>query len=227
MLRLHRLVVGSIPTVPTLFLFDWFDGFVGGFEGMARKQQGLPQWRNLHVLFTFKDRLLDIADSMKKSRVRQGDRIFDVLVGFFIFRKLVQDKHVATKTGRQMLEVFRCNFNDALVAEINKDANHKIETRGAYPTTYSRTSMRLPAKKIAEKFVHAGYCVPLTQGDENHEFLVLEEEELDKRSYEEAIVVPVDTVSILFHTAATDNSDAINRSREDIERHLLPKQNPS
>ena len=175
---------------------------------MAKKQTWTPVTKNLQLVFRLKHELLRIAGDLEKSRAIRHDEdgtTLAAMVGFFVLRKLIQDRHVTKKTTALKQEVFRCDFNDALDA----DNRRWIDVSdGVIPATYSRTATKLGAEIIANKFVHAGYCVPLMPGDGVHEFLVLEENRLRAGLYQEALVVPVSVVVGLFKTAAVDDSDA-------------------
>ena len=193
---------------------------------MSRKDEWMPVTKNPQLVPRLKSELLRMARHLEESRHIRHDEdgaILSVMVGFFMLRKLIQDKHVTKKTASLKLEVFKCDFNDAYDA----DNRRWIETGdGVIPATYSRIATKLAASTIANKFVHAGYCVPLLTLDyekemrqeepfceSTHEFLVLEESALRDGLYHEALAVPVSAVVALFKTAAADDSNAFKGER--------------
>lgn len=186
---------------------------------MTKKQTWMPVTRNLQLVFRLKHELLRIAGDLEESRAIRHDEdgaTLAAMVGFFILRKLIQDRHVTKKTTALKQEVFKCDFNNALDADNRRWIDFGD---GVIPATHSRIAIKLGAKIIANKFVHAGYCVPLMLDDRTHELLVLEEDALRKGWYQEALVVPVSVVVGLFRTAAVDDSDAF-KAMEDYESKL-------
>lgn len=186
---------------------------------MTKKQTWMPVTKNLQLVFKLKHELLRIAGDLEKSRAIRHDEdgaTLAAMVGFFMLRKLIQDRHVTKKTTALKQEVFKCDFNDALDADNRRwiDVGDEV-----IPATYSRTATKLGAEIIANKFVHAGYCVPLMLDDGTHEFLVLEEDRLREGLYQEALVVPMSVVVGLFKTAAVDDSDAF-KAMEGYESKL-------
>ncbi len=186
---------------------------------MINKQTRTPVINNPQLVVKLKHELLRLAGNLGESRAIRHDEdgaVLAAMVGFFILRKLIEDRHVTKKTTALKQEVFGCDFNDALDA----DSRQWIDVGdGVVPATYSRTAAKLEARMVANKFVHAGYCVPLMRDDGTHEFLVLEENCLRKALYQEALIVPVSVVVGLFKTAAVDDSDAF-KAMEDWESKL-------
>ena len=175
---------------------------------MTKERTWVPVPRNPQLVSKLKHELLRIAGHLEKSRAIRHDEdgaTLIAMIGFFMLRKLIQDRHVTKNTTALEQEVFRCDFNDAFNADNRRWIDYGD---GVFPATYSRTATKLGAQVIANKFVHAGYCVPLMLDDGTHEFLVLEEDRLREGSYHEALVVPVSVVVGLFKTAAEDDSDA-------------------
>ena len=139
---------------------------------MTKKQTWMPVTRNLQLVFRLKHELLRIAGDLEESRAIRHDEdgaTLVTMIGFFIWRKLIQDRHVTKKTTALKQEVFKCDFNDALDADNRRWIDFGD---GVIPATHSRIAIKLGAKIIANKFVHAGYCVPLMLDDRTHELLV-------------------------------------------------------
>lgn len=185
----------------------------------------LPLQANSFAAYSFKDMLADIVQETLQRPANEhafaAERVIrDVLIGFFLLRKLIEDGNVTKKTTSSKVDAFECNFGAALIARINASRSRiTVSEGGAFPTTFPKTAVKLKPEALANKFIHACYCSATQRGDYWHEFLVFDWDDHKRAAVNKALVVPVASVVDLFDRASRDTSGALMQMRAYLDHY--------
>lgn len=124
----------------------------------------------------------------------------DLMVGFFVIRRLIELRKVTGRTRNLGMTAFAAPAKRALITELNK-----VDIYGVYDFSREAPAVRSPLF-IANQFIHATTSVLCRGADRNWQDVLIAS---DRERNQQIWRVPIETIRSLFLTAAKDYPSAL------------------
>ena len=163
-----------------------------------------------------KDRLGSLASLLTSPALfdpRRRERIeLDIVIGFFLLRKLIESCQVTRKTTKHRMKLARCEFTRLLETEINTKSKYRVyrgdeivESRDEMPAT-------MKPYDVANMFIHSYYCCLTGEDGGRVEVLVISDKGFlrtlnalrDGSDAACAYIVPTSEIAEVFDIATFD-----------------------
>ena len=170
----------------------------------------------LFIALEAKDRLGSLASLLTSPALfdpRRKDRVeLDIVIGFFLLRKLIDTCQVTRKTTEHRMKLARCEFTRLLETEINTKSPHRVYRGDEIVESRDETPATMKPYDVANMFIHSFYCCLIGEDGGWVEVLVISDKGYlrtlnairDGSDAACAYIVPISEIAEVFDIATLD-----------------------